>query len=191
MWKTLEVRLTGIAPLIMHNGQLADPLNEGVKAMKRVSGKRSKTEADFEELAKLEFQGSLYMGQNGPVIPSHVLESAIVNGAKKSKDGQKAKAGMFVDKNATLEYDGPKDREGLWNAPEFRLVAPVVVSRARVMRTRPIFNEWAVNVVISFDDNQANEAQVLRWVEDAGSQVGLCDWRPRYGRFQVERVNGK
>jgi hypothetical protein len=189
MWKQVTVRLTGTSALIMHNGQLADPLNEGVKAMKKISGKRSKTEADFEALARLEYQGSLYMDATGrPVIPSHVLESVIVNGAKKSKDGLKAKAGMFVEKNAVLEYDGPKDRDGLWADPNFRLVAAVVVSRARVMRTRPVFNEWAATVIINYDDTQVNEAQVLEWLKAAGTQVGIGDWRPKYGRFEVSKA---
>lgn len=191
MWKKVTVRLTGVAPLIMHNGQLADPLNKGVKALKEISGKRSKTDADYEEMARLEFQGSLYMDGSGPVLPGHVIEATIVNGAKKTKEGQKAKAGMFVDKNHPLMYDGPRSREDLWADENFRLVAPVIVNRARIFRTRPIFNDWSVEAVINYDDTQANEAQVVKWLENAGNQVGICDWRPRYGRFEVEVLNGK
>lgn len=160
--------------------------------MKKISGKRSKTEADFEELARLEFQGSLYWSKEyGPCLPGLVLEAAIINGAKKSKDGMKAKAGMFIEENPKLEYDGPRTREELWKDENFRFVAPVVVNRARIMRTRPIFNNWSVKFNVSYDDSQVDESQVLKWLEDAGQQVGLCDWRPRYGRFEVEKLNGK
>ena len=188
MWKQTTVRLNGVAPLIQHNGLLADPMNSGVQALKKISGKRSKTEADFEEMARLEFQGSLYYGENGPVIPGRVLEACIINGAKKSRDGLVAKAAVFVDSNPDLLYDGPKTREELWADENFRLVVPVVVSRARIMRTRPIFNVWCVEFIVNYDDKQTNVKDVVKWLEAAGVQVGMGDWRPRYGRFEVKVI---
>lgn len=191
MWKQLTVKLNGVSPILMHNGQLANPLNPVVIEMKKISVKRSKTEADLLELARLEFQGSLYMGDNGPVLPAHVLESAIVNGAKKSREGLKAKSGMFIENSSCLEYDGSRDRKELWADENFRFVAPVVINRARIMRTRPIFNDWSATITVNYDDNQVNEASVIKWLQDTGQQVGLCDWRPKYGRFEVEYTNGK
>ena len=41
--------------LIMHNGQTADPLNPFSKAMKEISGKRKKTDTDYEAMANIEF----------------------------------------------------------------------------------------------------------------------------------------
>ena len=158
--------------------------------MKKISGKRSKTEADHEELARLEFQGSLYMGDDGPVLPAHVLEAAIIAGAKKSKDGPRAKTGVFVSNNARLEYDGPRDREGLWADDDFRLVAPVVISRSRIMRTRPLFKDWSAKVEIIFQPDICDKQDVVKWCEAAGYLVGLCDWRPRYGRFEVQNGQG-
>ena len=59
---------------------------------------------------------------------------------------------------------------------------------SRVMRTRPIFNNWAAVVEVEFEDSILNEEQVERWVHAAGTQVGLCDWRPRCGRFTAEKI---
>lgn len=192
MWQKLTVKLNGVSPLIQHNGRLADPTHPVVKAMKKISSKRKKTDADFEELARLEFQGGLYMGDDGPVLPAHVIEATFINGAKKTRDGMTAKAGMFVEENACLEYEGPKDREELWEDESYRHVAKVSVGRASIMRTRPIFDKWAATVTVNYDDEQADERQVTRWIEDAGRLVGFCDWRPRYGRFEVVSVvNGK
>lgn len=192
MWKQLEVRLNSVSPLIMHNGQLADPRNPIVKEVKKISGKRKKTDADYDEMARLEFQGSLYMGENGPVLPAHVLEGAIINGAKKNKEGTLAKPAIFIEKNFALEYDGPKDRDGLWNDETFRTVDKVSVNRASVMRTRPLFREWAVTIIVNFDDTLVNKEQVEKWIANTGQQVGVGDWRPRHGRFTVEWVrNGQ
>jgi hypothetical protein len=97
-----ECELSGDS-LIMHNGQTADPLNSFSKAMKEISGKRKKTDADFEALANIEYQAGLYLNAKGQVIiPSRVLESVLVEGAKKSKEGKLALSGMFVDTDAIL-----------------------------------------------------------------------------------------
>jgi len=41
-YSQVKLKLTGISPLIVHNGQLADPLNRFSKLMKAVTGKRKK-----------------------------------------------------------------------------------------------------------------------------------------------------
>ncbi len=56
----------------------------------------------------------------------------------------------------------------------------------RVVRTRPIFQEWAANINLELEDDFVDEGSVRRWVEVAGRQCGLMDWRPRFGRFRVE-----
>jgi hypothetical protein len=66
-WKTLTYRITGDAPLIMHNGALANPLSAASKALKQVTSKKKKTDADFERMAEIEFKAGLYMDEDsGP-----------------------------------------------------------------------------------------------------------------------------
>lgn len=118
--KKLKLIFTGLSPLLMHNGQLADPLNEFTKKMKEVSGKKKKTEADFEQLAKFEFLGSLWLNDKGkPIIPSHVIEAVGVAGAKKIRDGQTAKAAFFAE-DALLTYTGPKEAGQLVGVGDWR-----------------------------------------------------------------------
>jgi hypothetical protein len=95
---------------------------------------------------------------------------------------------VFCLKSASLEYDGPRDPEGLWAAETFRHVAIVRVQMARVARTRPVFNEWAADVSLNIEDSLVNPAQVDAWMNVAGSQVGLGDWRPQHGRFTALRL---
>ena len=70
----------------------------------------------------------------------------------------------------------------------YRLCVPVGLNGKRVMRTRPIFRAWSVVAEVEYEDTILNLEQVNRWVQTAGVQVGLCDWRPRYGRFTVEKI---
>lgn len=57
----------------------------------------------------------------------------------------------------------------------------------RVMRTRPIFRSWSCAVDIDFLPDQINQRDIVEFVEVAGRIIGLCDWRPKFGRFEIER----
>jgi hypothetical protein len=188
MLKTLKVSIRGVAPLLMHNGQLADPLCPWVKAMKKITNKQAKkkTDADHEELARLEFMGGLYVGDNGPILTGETLEGVIRDGARVERKGKDVVAGVWCD-SADLEYDGPRDPDELWGDKRFVHRCSVVVGRARVMRTRPRFKQWAASFPLSFDDELIDES-VVRDAIEAGGRKGACDWRPKYGRFEVLAV---
>ena len=187
--ETIKFQLTGIAPILQHNGELANPNNKWTKAIKEISGKRMKTEEDFEEMARLEFLGSLYMNGNGPCIPSFVLEATLIGkggAARKEKMGRQAAAGLFVPDDYDLVYEGPRDANELWADGNFAFVAMVKIQQNKVARTRPIFKDWSAEVAVQFSPGIINEGDVIRWMDVAGAEVGLMDWRPRYGRFEAE-----
>jgi len=144
------------------------------------------------EMGHLEFLGGLYLDNDEePCIPELLIEATLLGGAKKFKEGPKAKAGIFVIAPAKIKYDGPKDAEELWESPDFRSRTPAKIGQSKVMRTRPIFHEWEIEFEINFDDEMLDEERLLEWAKAAGAQVGLGDWRPRHGRFLVKVVEGK
>lgn len=176
----------------MKNGQTANPLNKFAKASKEVSSKRKKTDADYEELMRLDFLGALYMNANGPCIPGRCMEAAIVAGAKKEKAGMDAKAGMICEGSFDLKYNGPRTADELFAAEEFRDVQPVKIGgKVKVMRCRPIFQDWTADIIVKFDDALCNPAQVERWVRAAGLQCGVGDYRPKHGRFTAVVIQPK
>lgn len=186
----MKVRLTlsGTAPLLMHNIQLADPLNPIVRAMKEISGKRKKTDEDLLRLAELEFKGGLYMTDElGPYVPGVNVEKCLVEGARITKQGKQVERGLFViDNESPLLYKGPRTAEALWADESFRSRLAVKVAQARVQRTRPIFRDWALEVTAEVDSALLNLESVASIASDAGSMVGIGDYRPRYGRFTTE-----
>lgn len=159
--------------------------------MKAISGKRAKTDADYEELARIEFLAGLYMSAEGPIIPNTVIDAMIVNGAKKRKEGPAAKSGCFCLDHARLDYDGPRTPDALWADEQFRFSAGVRVQQSRVMRMRPQFPTWAATVNVNIEDSLVSPSQVDEWMRIGGVQIGLCDWRPQFGRFTSQRINGK
>lgn len=189
-WQTLKYRLTSQAPLLMHNGRLADPVYTFTKQIKTISGKRKKTDADLERLAELEFCGSLYMGPTGPVIPASMIEAMVIRSAMKMREGPAAKSGCFALQAAQLEYDGPRDMAELWNAETFRFSCRAKVGQASIMRMRPRFEQWSATVELNIEDSLVNPAQVDAWMRIGGTQIGIGDWRPQFGRFDAERIVG-
>jgi hypothetical protein len=190
-WQQVTYRLISSCPMIQHNGQTADPLNKWAKLIKQISSKRTKTDADYEEMARLEFLAALYLNEQGPIIPAYVIDSLVINGAKKSKEGMIAKSGCFCLEHACLEYNGPRTAAELWECEEYRFSAIVKVGTARVSRMRPIFRNWSAAVTLNIEDTTVNVARVDDWLTVAGTQVGIGDWRPQYGRFTAQRLNGK
>lgn len=185
-WKTLQFHLTGDAPLIMHNGQLADPLNVWAKKLKAISGQRKKTDSQYEEMSRIEFFGGLYLSkEHGPIIPADLIDACVVEAARKSREGVLAKSGFFTSAHSRLEYEGPRTDDELWQDEVWRIVKRVTIGQSSVMRTRPIFQQWQATVTIQHEDTVVNAARVAAWFAVAGALVGLGDWRPRFGRFQA------
>lgn len=182
--KTLKFKIAGVSPLITHNGQLADPLNEFSRAIKRISSKRPKTDADHEEIARLEWYGSLYLDGGKPCLPGHVLEAALANAAKASKRGKLAQAGVICPSNYPIHYKGEADIDTLWAGGKHKFVAIVRVGNARVVRTRPMFEDWSCEFDVIYDPDVVNDRDVREFVKIAGDK-GLCEWRPKYGRYEV------
>jgi hypothetical protein len=190
--KTIKMKWTGIRPLLMHNGLLADPTNPSVLRMKQILAKGSKklTDSDYEERDRLEWEGSLYWDKAGAYIPADNIERCIQLGAQKSRLGKDVQASVFVVGDAPrLQYAGPSDVEKLYADERFTLRKGVVINKSRVIRIRPMFpTGWSLEFEIEFDESVLNEKAVLKACIDAGCYVGLGDWRPKFGRFTVEEL---
>ena len=58
---------------------------------------------------------------------------------------------------------------------------------ARVMKVRPMVpTGWQLKFSVEYDENLVNEKDLHRAMVDAGTLVGLGNWRPKFGRFLVK-----
>jgi hypothetical protein len=183
-----KIRCTGTRPLLMHNARLADPLDEVVKAMKRISAKRRKTDEDYEELARLEHAGGLYIDPDiGPFLPGQNVERCLLDAARISRAGKSIERGVFITTDVNpVAYVGPRDRDGLWGDRNFRHTALARVQSSRIARTRPVFPSWMIEADGDLDTSILSIESLSEIAVTAGSMVGLGDWRPRFGRFTAE-----
>lgn len=186
--ESIKFHFRGTAPAMMQSERLANPLDPLAKELKKITGKRKKTDADYEDIARIKFMGSLYYDTKlGPYWPGQNLDRMFGDAARLSKRGQDVKrAFMTMDDRIPLIYDGPRTPESLY-AMRDRFVdeRSVVVQRARIMMTRPIFREWAIKFEAAFDPEVLNREDVTAFANTAGQMIGLSTYRPRFGRFVV------
>ena len=175
---------SGGSPLVCHNERLADPLDDYVREIAKSSKKRTKTEADHLEIARLEFLGGMYVNENGPCLPAWNVLRCLQDGAKRHKKGLDVLRGITpLTDSVDLEYAGPRDPEILWKDGGFSLRKSVGIQRSRTMRTRPIFVDWQLALTVEVDATVWDLDTLRNVWRDAGVYAGLGEMRPVYGRF--------
>jgi hypothetical protein len=180
------IKIRGLTPLLMHNGQLSDPLCAATQALAKLTAKKSKTLDDHRALSECEWRGSLYVNASGaPCLPGEVIEAAFVDGAKTQRLGLVAKGGIVCPEDYALEYDGPRTVDGLWDDGGYIKRASVRVKNNRVIRTRPIFPVWGCTVSVLWDPALIKSEDQLIDIAVAAGTRGIGDWRPKFGRFDV------
>jgi hypothetical protein len=189
--KTVSAKLVGISPLMTHNEQLANPLNPVTRELKKLTHQRGKSDDLLEQIMKLEWLGGLYTEDGKVGMPGDNVMACLKEGARKRKRGKDFAAGVLPTAAFfPLIYDGPKEPEALWNAGKFLDYRGVVIGGKRLMRARPIFRAWSLDVAFEYDPEIVNEEQIREALEIAGERCGLCERRPSkggsFGRFVVE-----
>lgn len=169
----INCTIEGISPLLMHKYPLVP-----IEALEKKS-----TEEQAELAAyRIPDNGALY-------IPGTAIQRCCVGAASYSKGKGRASLQKVV---AACLMVSPEYCS--LNVKDFTIDGrPIVVpaTKGRVMRYRPRLDEWATTFRIDFDKDLLTEVQVRRVVDDAGSRVGLLDFRPAckgpFGRFMVTK----
>lgn len=186
----LELRLIGVAPLLMHAPSLLDPQHPIKHEYDAITGKGSKkTIADHARLARLEWEAGLYHDDDlGPFEPSAAVKEALRSAAARYKLGSAVKRGItFAETKLPLIYGGPRNRDALYEAGfrDTRAVRNGGISRGSVMRTRPCFSEWELRARLFLNPHEIGVEDFARCVADA-QRYGIGDYRPEFGLFRAE-----
>jgi hypothetical protein len=172
----------------MHNVQLADPDNKFVKQIRQVTDKRKKSEDDRVEIAKLEWFGGLYAGEQGPVMPTANVRKCLAQAAVVTK--QKTAVLRSVSAYALtvpLDYKGPRELDKLFALPEHHHRAAIGIGAKKTMRTRPQFPDWSLTLEVELVTEALDFDDFVRITKSAGRTEGLGDNRVNgYGRFDSE-----
>lgn len=183
--KTIQIDLKGTTPLIMHSTRSANPLDPLTIELKTLTAKRKKTEEDLRCISDIEWELSLYWGDDiGLYIPAENIEATVRDGAKNAKKGKSiTQAFNVLEMRVPLNIGETPTLEQLREDFRFRDVRSMKVQQNRVMRTRGRFNMWSCTFTASYDESLLNLGDIVNAMEYAGRFVGLCDSRPKYGKF--------
>ena len=193
----LEFTLAGVSPLIMHNGAAGlDTRSALSREIAAITAKRggNRTDVDDQRLRALECQRSLCLGvDRRPKVPEAALRAMIEASAKKTKQGPLVREGLMIE-SVAFGYDVDRYGEKVEElSTKAQFVAPVVIGRKRILRTRAKFDcPWSIVGVADVDEELVDRDQLMAWLATGGRRIGLGDWRPEksghYGRFDVEKV---
>lgn len=165
------VEITGTSALLMH----AFPLTP-IEALEKRSPQEQAEHAAYRD----PDSGELFM----PGI--NLQRSFVASGAYSKGKGR----GSLTMPVAACVMVSPERL--LLGTKEFKIDSRAVViaaTKGRIVRHRPRLDTWKVDFQIEWDETLLTEAQVRRVVDDAGTRVGVLDFRPAkkgpFGRFVV------
>ncbi len=184
MTVTFNVQVQGLTPLLINRFHKD-------AAAEATSGSHSRK----ERLSPEEDAASrLYSNGHGPFFPAENIRQSIIAAAGRHKIGRRAATSDVAAATYVSPFEIPL--QGEWHVDARAIVIPA--TKGRVLRYRPMFDEWSLNFNLQLDTDLVSERLMRDIVTDAGRLVGVGDFRPArkgpYGRFQVvtwERASSK
>lgn len=172
---TIDVTIEGTADILFHRWN-CEAVAEKAAAAK---GSKAKKEDNIESYVYRDDKGHL-------CVPGEYLRQAIIHAAKYRQDPRSPrKSAMDLYKAGIVSMTqlasfGTKD----WDYEDKRRV---VVQRNAVTRTRPAMKSgWrATFTLLVMLPEYITRSDLNEVIAQAGRLVGLGDFRPTYGRFQV------
>ena len=184
---TATFRLTGTTPLLTHNpaGMIRRDVSSGMK--------RKAIPTAEDEAAG----GVYYLPDKRIAFPAQGCRNSLVDGGQGMKIGRSgANKVLDVSVFVTTELVPILDPDTLQPISGYEIdVRRVVVVGGGIMRARPKFPRWCIDVELEYDES-VNKAIIVEAFEQAGRKVGLGEHRPKapkgkggpFGRYTVKLV---
>lgn len=209
MLKDFQVTIKGTRDLLIHSSSAMNPrnpINKVMASVRQLRGKSAKTETVIESVEKADWLGSGIWNKEGkvwleehkfcfedysdPALPAEYLCRSAQNAATATRSGTKVKQALSegLAGDALIQYDGPKTAQEMWVDYQGRFVdcRSVVINRARIMRNRVrIPAGWEATFELTLDNSILDLTEIESILKDAGHRIGVGDYRPKFGRFQV------
>ncbi|MCU0436675.1 MAG: hypothetical protein MUC49_02090 [Raineya sp.] len=176
----VKVKIVGTSAILFHRWN-NEAVAEKAKAKK---GSAAKKMDDVETYVYRDEEGNI-------CIPTEYLRMAIVNSGKSFQDPRSPrKTASDLLKAAIVSIEllnpilvkGEKTKE--WDE---LFAAKVNVQRNGITRVRPMFHKgWQAEFCLQINlPEYVDEMFLLQIINNAGRTVGVADFRPTYGRFEV------
>lgn len=174
----VRVIVDGLSPLLTHNPESMGVSNDAKKGG-RIPDPETEAEAGVYRLA----DGTC--GIKGEAFRASLLKAA---GAWKMK--RSTAASRLAHVTVVQELLPLLRRDGTPISDYAIDRRRAIVVRAGIVRARPRFDEWSVDLTFQYDPILVDEPKlILNILQDAGGRVGVGDYRPGtkgwFGRFTV------
>lgn len=176
MIKTFQVGVRGITPVIINRFH-EDAQEEATSSIRSTRKERPSPEDDAAQ--------RLYTNGEGPFLPAENIRQSIIEAAKRFKIGRRSATSDVAAAVFLSPFELPL--KGEWHVDSRAVVIPA--TGGRIMRHRPMFDEWEVHFQLQIDTDCVDEHLIKEVLTSAGKLVGIGDFRPArkgpYGRYQV------
>lgn len=193
-FRTATWHITGVTPYMMSSDRQQDPFDTQAQALTQLVGADTASARSIDKtmmIARLEWELRMYWNAElGPYVPGPNPKEALAESARHGKRETVRKQLVVLELKLPLEYDGPRDLEGLWN-DGYRDMRGVVNSRklgrgGRVRRCRPLFEQWGLTVPVAYNPAELDAATLAAAAELAQIR-GMGDGRSiGFGQFISE-----
>lgn len=178
----MAIRLNGEAPLIVHRFE-EKAITEMLAKQRGLPFERQKKNPHKD------YEASKYLNEKGQdCIPVMTVKKAMIEASTFSDDMTKkqTRGGFFIlGEYAPLDFDQVRMRKDM-----VRLSG---IGRTPDIRFRAEYLGWSVDLVIEFNPRLITPDQLLYLLREAGSSVGICEWRIQkdgnYGAFSIETLD--
>jgi len=178
--------------LLMANPQTVDPLNAYSKERGKITSLRKKTDEDILRLRELDVESKVYWSDElGVYVPSKWVIASVANSAFSVAKIAKAKirSSVFPTENhIKLNYAGEEQVASLQHiiANEHFTTMNLKQGQVSVTKAIPMFSGWSFSTQLEIDTDIVNLAEIQRIMDYGARYVGYGDFRPTYGRAEVE-----
>lgn len=174
---TVTVEITGAADFLFHRWN-AEAVDEKAKAAKNSAAKKSD-----------DVESYVYRTEDGQLaIPGEYLRQSIIHAAKFRQDPRSPRKSAMDLFKAGIASLTPLASLGVerWDYEDRRRV---VIQRSGVNRVRPAMRTgWSANFeLMVLLPEYIDRAALNDTVGAAGRLIGLGDFRPTFGRFQITK----
>jgi hypothetical protein len=182
----IAVGIQGSSPLMLR--KFGDAESEEAS-----SGARKRTKADLGT-PRQQADACLYKDEKGKlIIPSVNVFQCIIAGGSFFKQGRTSittqRASLIPACVIMHEIHVELKHKDPWT------VDTIPATGGRILRHRPLFNDWGFDFTVSLDTDYIGEKLFREIVDAAGARVGFGEYRPAcrgpYGRFKVNSWTSK
>lgn len=178
-----SITLIGESPLMVNNFAEKAKIEMMEKQTKTARGPRA------ERNVQAEVQAALYKLPDGSYgIPASGIKNCAVSACRfvEGVPMTRAKGSFFIIEDAAglVRIKAKK-----YEVDERPVAVGTFGNKKKMIRFRPVFNEWSCTFKVKFNPDIISAAQLVNLFNHAGFSVGLCEYRPErsgnYGMFRV------